>query len=592
MTKVVLPDLTAGYRSAQKLDEALEDIQVAFDNTLSRDGTSPNQMEAPLDMNSNRLLNLPAPEFPTDPVRLVDLQGGESVEGPVLWTSIVGKPSTFPADPIDHTGVTDFQEAVEDRVGSSIIAGTNVAVTYDDTTGKTTIAATAPPSGSVAYADITGKPATFPSDPHTHNESEITGLVTDLANKAPLSHTHAQSDVTGLAAALAAKADSSALTSGLATKSDVGHTHTSGSISDFTEAAQDAVASMVIGAGTVSVSYNDAINQLTITGAAGGGGGVPQGYTGAWENVVTTGGTATTNTTNLNNLIASLNSAGGGMIWFNTPGPYQINGSINLKSRVGIRMAPGAYFLWAGGVGGSIFTTSTSDVMVNADYQIYINEGNSFGGNTFDLHSHLYCRFEVIALGMNTSSTFFKIGADSTSGQSFPLYSLNTGLNHYQLKHMGTCGTGLHIIGLDTGGGTGQVVTNCTFHDCQFANCYSRGFRIDRWADSLSFSGYSYAGIIGANGIGYAVNEVLSPEYSVYNIKFSQLAIDTFGSVGGRYGCYWNGCKLMYIDSFFQNPTAENGQLNISACTSYIVQGQTPASDNIFIHSKGITTGL
>lgn len=32
-------------------------ITAAFDNTLSRDGTSPNQMNAPLDMNGNAILN-------------------------------------------------------------------------------------------------------------------------------------------------------------------------------------------------------------------------------------------------------------------------------------------------------------------------------------------------------------------------------------------------------------------------------------------------------------------------------------------------------------------------------------------------------
>lgn len=50
--------------------------------------------------------------------------------------------------------------------------------------------------------------------PHTHPESDIVGLVSDLAaltsavaGKAATSHTHVQSDVTGLVAALAGKAD-------------------------------------------------------------------------------------------------------------------------------------------------------------------------------------------------------------------------------------------------------------------------------------------------------------------------------------------------------------------------------------------------
>lgn len=48
-------------------------IETAMDNTLSRDGTTPNQMEATLDMNSNRIINLPAPISADEPARLTDL---------------------------------------------------------------------------------------------------------------------------------------------------------------------------------------------------------------------------------------------------------------------------------------------------------------------------------------------------------------------------------------------------------------------------------------------------------------------------------------------------------------------------------------
>lgn len=50
-------------------------LVAAINNILSRDGTSPNQMGAALDMNSNPILNLPAPTTPTSPVRLQDISG-------------------------------------------------------------------------------------------------------------------------------------------------------------------------------------------------------------------------------------------------------------------------------------------------------------------------------------------------------------------------------------------------------------------------------------------------------------------------------------------------------------------------------------
>jgi len=42
------------------------------------------------------------------------------------------------------------------------------------------------PSGASDWADITGKPSTFPPSVHNHPQSEVTNLVSDLALKAPL----------------------------------------------------------------------------------------------------------------------------------------------------------------------------------------------------------------------------------------------------------------------------------------------------------------------------------------------------------------------------------------------------------------------
>lgn len=54
----------------------------AIENTLSRDGTAPNAMQSPLDMNSNQILNLPVPATGNSPLRLQDLStfvGGGTV---------------------------------------------------------------------------------------------------------------------------------------------------------------------------------------------------------------------------------------------------------------------------------------------------------------------------------------------------------------------------------------------------------------------------------------------------------------------------------------------------------------------------------
>ena len=73
----------------------------------------------------------------------------------------------------------------------NLIQGANIGLTFLDLPASDRVNVT------IALASVPG---------HTHAESDVTNLVTDLAAKAPLTHTHAQADVTGLVTALAGKA--------------------------------------------------------------------------------------------------------------------------------------------------------------------------------------------------------------------------------------------------------------------------------------------------------------------------------------------------------------------------------------------------
>lgn len=78
MTKLVLTDVTnlsAATSTLQTLSSNNAATVAAVENTISRDGTSPNAMAAPIDMNSNRILNLPTPSTQNEPLRLADVGG-------------------------------------------------------------------------------------------------------------------------------------------------------------------------------------------------------------------------------------------------------------------------------------------------------------------------------------------------------------------------------------------------------------------------------------------------------------------------------------------------------------------------------------
>jgi hypothetical protein len=72
--KLVLSAITSGYLPIIVVNSNNDAIEAALENTLSRDGQSPNTMSADIDMNSHKVLNLAAPTNLTDAVRLQDLE--------------------------------------------------------------------------------------------------------------------------------------------------------------------------------------------------------------------------------------------------------------------------------------------------------------------------------------------------------------------------------------------------------------------------------------------------------------------------------------------------------------------------------------
>lgn len=114
------------------LNDNFQTIQTAFDDTLSRDGTQPNVMGATLDMNSNRIINLPAPGGVNDPVRLQDVTGS-----PTLNLSI-----TLAGDVTSPTG----NGTLTTTIASGAVTGSKIA------TGTVTSANIA--NGTVANVDL------------------------------------------------------------------------------------------------------------------------------------------------------------------------------------------------------------------------------------------------------------------------------------------------------------------------------------------------------------------------------------------------------------------------------------------------------
>lgn len=98
-------------------------ITTAMQNTLSRDGTTPNSMSANLDMNSYRVLNLSSPVTVNEPLRLQDLSdfvGGGTVSSIPSGGAAHAVLSKASASDYDVAWVTESSE---------LTAGSNISIT-------------------------------------------------------------------------------------------------------------------------------------------------------------------------------------------------------------------------------------------------------------------------------------------------------------------------------------------------------------------------------------------------------------------------------------------------------------------------------
>jgi hypothetical protein len=99
-------------------------ITTALNNTLSLDGSTPNQMQSNLDMNSYQILNLPAPSSVNSPARLIDVVSNPTIVVPGTGTS--GHFVPFLDGNNTWSGTNTFNSTV--HVGSLPISGSSSGV--------------------------------------------------------------------------------------------------------------------------------------------------------------------------------------------------------------------------------------------------------------------------------------------------------------------------------------------------------------------------------------------------------------------------------------------------------------------------------
>lgn len=125
MSKIILNNvgsLIEATTAANTINLNNNTIQTAMDNTLSRDGTHPNQMESSLDMNSNSIINVPNPSRAGDAVNYQTLS---TVAGGGTVSNLPAGGST--GDVLAKNSSTDY-DVHWVAESSDLLAGNNIVI--------------------------------------------------------------------------------------------------------------------------------------------------------------------------------------------------------------------------------------------------------------------------------------------------------------------------------------------------------------------------------------------------------------------------------------------------------------------------------
>lgn len=368
-----LGQISSSVFTVSQLNDAYGKIDTAFDNTLSRDGSTPNTMLADLDMNSNSLLNVDDIQAQTITVESAII-GGKEFVGTITWRAswLTGTAYDY-LDVVNKDGVLYIcLEAHTSDVFMTDLTNTKWEVFISNTTGPTgdpgadgqgvpvggttgqvlakvdgtdyntewvdvsggagitdgdkgdiTVSASGATwiidnnvvtlakmadmaTSSLIYRKTAGSGApevntlaTLKTDlgltgTNSGDQTSIVGItgskaqfdtaVTDgnfmYVGDAPTSHTHTLANVTDVTITVT---DLNTLDDGANTtlhfhntdRDRANHTGTqlSTTISDFAEAVDDRVSTLLVAGTDITLTYNDAGNTLTIASTASGGGG-------------------------------------------------------------------------------------------------------------------------------------------------------------------------------------------------------------------------------------------------------------------------------------------------------------------------------
>lgn len=164
MSKVTVITINSGYLSTTQHNANFTAIQTAIENTLSRDGTSPNTMEADIDLNSNEIINLAAPSNNNSAARLQDIidagLSNSTTNMAATLVTIADSGGKYSSDNVEGS-LQELEDMSQQDAGAVAITGGTIAgitdlAIVDGGTGASTIATAKTNLGILSLNHIAG----------------------------------------------------------------------------------------------------------------------------------------------------------------------------------------------------------------------------------------------------------------------------------------------------------------------------------------------------------------------------------------------------------------------------------------------------
>lgn len=178
--KLTLATIGSRYASVAALNANFTAIVNAIENTVSRDGTSPNSMSGNLDMNSNRILNVPAPTSDNEPITRAYLETLENN----AYTSALDAADSAEDAATSATSAASSATSASSSASSASTSASNASTSASNAATSASAASTSASSASTSASSASSSASSASSSASTASSAATSASAAQVAAEA------------------------------------------------------------------------------------------------------------------------------------------------------------------------------------------------------------------------------------------------------------------------------------------------------------------------------------------------------------------------------------------------------------------------